>query len=287
MMATDPKPPMAIVSWIVKGKITGGTKRGLFTSPGTNALYYAQTSTPTGLAQDIDAWQWDIQPRPIDFMQVYPRYDPSSMTVANRDRAFEKQLDLLALGPRLFDSSESAMVTMREITIGEMLRKHPHPNICVYRGVVVNTNNLVSGIVFDRYDMTLYDLVEYRHQFDGKACIRAVEKGIKHLHSLGYIHYDLKPENILYSMRDKRFVLGDFDTSQRIGTRLELKHGAEGWRPPFVTKDDVAHPEYDWYGVKVLKFWLKKKGNGKAKRHQKLPRTKDIVAEITMMLEKK
>jgi serine/threonine protein kinase len=286
-MATDLKPPMTLVSSLVEGKNIGRTKRGLFSSPGTNAIYYAQTSTPTGLAQDMDAWQWDNPPRLIDCTQVYPHYNPSSMTVANRDRAFEKQLDLLALGPRLFDGFSSAMVTLREIRIGEMLRTHPHPNICVYRGVVINTDNLVSSLVFDRYDMTLSDLVEYHHPFDGKACIRAVEKAIKHLHSLGYIHYDLKPENILYSMRDKRFVLGDFDASQRIGTRLQLKHGAEGWRPPIVIGDDVAHPEYDWYGVKVLKFWLQKKGNGKTKKEQRLPCTKDILAEVGRILEKK
>jgi hypothetical protein len=129
-MATDLKPPMTLVSSLVEGKNIGRTKRGLFSSPGTNAIYYAQTSTPTGLAQDMDAWQWDNPPRLIDCTQVYPHYNPSSMTVANRDRAFEKQLDLLALGPRLFDGFSSAMVTLREIRIGEMLRTHPHPIWC-------------------------------------------------------------------------------------------------------------------------------------------------------------
>jgi serine/threonine protein kinase len=281
-MISDSKPPMSLVSWIVHGK----TKRGLFSSPGTNDLYYAETSTPSGLAQDMDAWQWDSPPRLIDFTKLYPRYDPSFMTATYRNNGYEKKLDLLALGPRLFDSS-IAMVTLREIKIGEILRQNPNPNLSVYGGVIVNENNLVSGLVFDRYDMTLGDLVNWRDQFDGKACIHAVEKGLKHLHSLGYIHFDLKPENVFYSCRDKRFVLGDFDASQRIGTRLQLKYGAEGWRPRIVPGDDIAHPDCDWYGLKVLKFWLKKKGNGKAKKQEKLPHTKDILAEVTKMLEKK
>jgi hypothetical protein len=281
-MISDSKPPMSLVSWIVHGK----NKRGLFSSPGTNDLYYAETSTPSELAQDIDAWQWDSPPRLIDFTKLYPRYDPSFMTATYRNNGYEKKLDLLALGPRLFDSSV-AMVTLREIKIGEILRQNPNPNLSVYRGVIVNENNLVSGLVFDRYDMTLGDLVNWRDQFDGKACIHAVEKGLKHLHSLGYIHFDLKPENVFYSCRDKRFVLGDFDASQRIGTRLQLKYGAEGWRPPIVPGDDIAHLDCDWYGLKVLKFWLKKKGNGKAKKQEKLPHTKDILAEVTKMLEKK
>jgi hypothetical protein len=282
-MISDTKPKMSLVSWTTKGK----TKRGLFSAAGTKDLYYAETSTPSRLAQDINAWTWDSPPRLIDFTTVYPRYDSSFMTVASSHRGFEKRPDLLKLGPMLLESSSVAMVTLREITRGEMLRKNPHPNVCSYFGVIVNSDNLVSSLVFDRYDMTLMDLVKYRHQFDGKACMRAIEKGLKHLHSLGYIHYDLKPENVFYSCRDKRFVLGDFDASQRIGARIQLKFGAEGWRPPFIVGENTAHPECDWYGFKVLKFWLKKKGNGKAKNDEELPHTKEILAEVTRMLEKK
>jgi serine/threonine protein kinase len=282
-MISDQKPQMSIVSWMVHDK----TKRGLFSMSGCNDFYYAETSTPSGLAQDMDAWQWDNPPRHIDFTQVYPRYEPSSMTIAKRGGLeFVKKLDLLVLGPRLFDSSSVAMVTSREIQIGEMLLKHPHPNLCVYRGVIVNSDNLVSGLVFNRHDWTLADLVNNRQSFDGKACIHAVEKGLKHLHSLGYIHYDLKPENIFYNVNDKQFVLGDFDASQRIGAKLDLKHGAEGWRPAITVRDDIADPRCDWYGVKVLKFWLKKKGNGKAKKGEKLEGTKDILIEVTGILEK-
>jgi serine/threonine protein kinase len=282
-MISNTKPKLILVSWTVKGQ----TKRGLFSAAGKKDLYYAETSTPSGLIQDIDAWSWNCPPRLIDFTTVYPQYNPSFMTVASSHRGFEKRPDLLKLGSMLLESSSVAMVTLREITRGEMLRKNPNPNICSYFGVVVNADNLVSSLVFDRYDMTLMELVKYRYQFDGKACIRAIEKGLKHLHTLGYIHYDVKPENVFYSCRDKRFVLGDFDASQRIGAPIQLKFGAEGWRPPFIVGENVAHPECDWYGFKVLKFWLKKKGNGKAKPDERLPHTREILAEVTRVLEKK
>lgn len=40
----------------------------------------------------------------------------------------------------------------------------------------------------------------------------------------------------------------------------------------------------DWYGVEVLKFWLRKKGNGKADRGAVLPKTRVILAEAAELV---
>lgn len=116
------------------------------------------------------------------------------MTVATReDASYLKEVNLLKLGVRLFAGAPSADITLREIMVCEMLRKNPHPSLCAYRGVVVNAQGLASGLVFERYDCTLMQLVRGHQQFDAEECFRAVESGVKHLHALGYIHYDLKP----------------------------------------------------------------------------------------------
>jgi tRNA A-37 threonylcarbamoyl transferase component Bud32 len=86
--------------------------------------------------------------------------------------------------------------------------------------MTVNTPDLVTGLVFDRYDWDLAETVAAGHQFDGDACIRTVKRAVKHLHSLDYIHYHLKPENVFYNVHQNRFVLDDFDCVHRTGTKL-------------------------------------------------------------------
>jgi hypothetical protein len=85
-------------------------------------------------------------------------------------------------------------------------------------------------------------------------------------------------------VRHKRSVLGDFDCVHRIGAKLQLKNGARGWVPPGLTRDDKTTEEIDSYGLEVLKLWLEKKRNGKAKEIEELPRTQNIVVEATEML---
>ncbi|KAF2823823.1 hypothetical protein CC86DRAFT_60371 [Ophiobolus disseminans] len=210
------------------------------------------------------------------------------MTIANRSGSlYDKCPDLLRLGAWLFQKTGKSAVTLREIQICETLRQQPHPNICLYRGVTVGAEGLVTGLVFDRYDATLFDLVHEGRRFDAVACICDVEAGIKHLHSLGYIHDDLKPDNIFYSTRTGRFVLGDFDSAHRIGSTLQLKHGAIGWHPKPKSKDEVAVPGRDWYGFEVLKFWIQMKGGGNGRNDDVSPSTAEILEMATKMLERK
>jgi hypothetical protein len=99
------------------------------------------------------------------------------MTVANTDGVlFFKALDLLKLSPRLFHSPPSADITLRDIEICEMFRRDPHPSLCYYRGVTVNKQGLVAGVVFNRYDCTLLNLVHAR------------QDGVEYLQALGYIN---------------------------------------------------------------------------------------------------
>jgi serine/threonine protein kinase len=274
------EPPLVMTSSIVKG----ATKRALFASSKERGIWYAETKTGCNLIPHTDPWQWDKKPRKLDFTKIYPWYN-DSMTIAVRDGcSYFKEINLLLLGSDLFRPPYASAVTLREIQTCEMSLRNPHPNICQYRGVVVDKTGHVISLMFDRYDMDLGNLVKSGQCFDADACIRDVQNGVKHRHSLGLIHYDLKPANVFYSAHMDHFVLGDFDASQQIGTRIQLKRGAEAFRPLITKSTDIACPAMDWYGVEVLKFWLRKKGNGKAERGAMLPKTRVILAEAAELV---
>lgn len=278
-------PPTYLLSW----KIIGDTKRALFSIPQSDNLWYAETKTPTDKGQNIDPWQWNMPPRMVELQRLSVHWNPSMTLGIPGYNTHVKSLDFLNVGPKLFDKTfqrQQVTITQREIYTCEFLQRHPHPTLCSYRGVTVDRAGVVSALLFDRYDRTLSDMVRDRERFDADSCLGAVEVALKHLHSLGYIHYDPHPGNIFYSYRSRQFVLGDFDTAQFIGTQLQVKYGAPGWRPalPDGRTTPNACAEHDWYGFEVLKFWLKKKGNGRANKGDRLPSTEAIVKEATELL---
>jgi hypothetical protein len=181
--ASAPQPPLTQVGFSIVYKV----KRALFSSPIPNEFYFAETAWPPNRTQRRDPWQWDTPPRLIDYARVYSRYDASFMTIYDRhEEVHKKKLDLLKLGPKLFDGVSNADITLREILTCEMLLKNAHPDVCGYRGVIINDQGLVTGLIFDRYDWDLAETVAARHQFDGDACFQTVERAVKHLYSLGY-----------------------------------------------------------------------------------------------------
>lgn len=181
-------PRLTMTGCTIRGSLT----RALFTSQ-SGERWFAETKHPLERGQRSDPWKWDTSPRVINFERIYPPYLPSMTVAIREDASYLKEVDFLKLGVRLFAGAPPAEITLREIMVCEMLRKDPHPSLCAYRGVVRNEQGLVSGLVFERYDYTLIQLVRRNQQFDAEECFRAVENGVKHLHALGYIHYDLKP----------------------------------------------------------------------------------------------
>ncbi|KAF1994204.1 hypothetical protein P154DRAFT_448187 [Amniculicola lignicola CBS 123094] len=162
-------------------------------------------------------------------------------------------------------------ITEREISICEILRAHPHPNICAYHGVSVKDNR-VTGVCFERYALTLHDMVKKGLQFDADACLAAIEAGLDHLHSLNIIHCDIKPGNIFATpypypnpaptssfIPAYQFVIGDFDSAHVKGGELRLKSGTPGWMSKHAFN---AHREVDFHGLSMVRWWLVGKGYG-------------------------
>merc|ERR1712000_25844 len=119
---------------------------------------------------------------------------------------------------------------LQEVEVYEQLRQSPHPNIGTYHGCVVKDGR-IKGLCLRRYDRTLAEIV--REESIGhdqlKAYIEDVERGIKHLHSLGLVHGDLNPHNVMVDKSRNTAVLIDFDSCRPVGERMGHKAGTPDW----------------------------------------------------------
>jgi serine/threonine protein kinase len=170
----------------------------------------------------------------------------------------------------------SGELTAREIASCEFFRDHPHPNIAKYRGVIAKDSfefgkgrsavtvdldtKRVYALVFKRYDCDLWKLVEKRKRFDVGHCLRSIEAGIEHMHSLGLSHTDIKPDNIFVekthsSTHRYEFVLGDFDSAAPIGSKIHIKGGDWRWSP-CKGEGEPIHETDDWFAFQNLKIWV-------------------------------
>jgi hypothetical protein len=236
-----------------------GTRRAIWYSSKWKTYYYAETSEPLTKAQKNNPWLWDYLPRTFAITNVYPKFRSAWMTKANRHvSGFEKEPDLFYQPDRadtLLHSSYISDLTSREIRNCEFLQQFPHPNVCYYHGVRVDYRGLARALVFDRYDMTLKDMVDKVGDINTAACLRDIESGLRHLHSLGVVHCDLKPPNIFVDLDSKRFVIGDFDSLHKQGEEIDLKGGTRGW----TLDDNIARCENDWFSLAMIRAWLEKK----------------------------
>ena len=140
---------------------------------------------------------------------------------------------------------------LQEVQVYEQLRQSPHPNIGTYHGCVVKDGR-IKGLCLRRYDRTLEEMVqeESLSHKQKKAYIEDVERGIKHLHSLGLVHGDVNPSNIMVDRSCDRAVLIDFDSCRPVGERMGLKAGTEDWT--LVGFPEFAELKHDLTSLRLL-----------------------------------
>ncbi|KAF2031444.1 hypothetical protein EK21DRAFT_111037 [Setomelanomma holmii] len=135
MFSTQSETPLTIN----QSKVYGKVQRALLqTSQHWNDLWYAGTPLPLSYAQVQNPWLWNAAPHRIDKTLLYPAFDAATMTVAPRivnATAYEKKLDLLALGTQLFEQPSRSDVIAREIK---------HANTCDYIRMRMYVNTTVS-----------------------------------------------------------------------------------------------------------------------------------------------
>lgn len=201
-----------------------------------------------------------IQAIPIEsYMPLLP---PGCTTITDTTRTYIKKPNLMAFGNGL-DLNRGILA---EVQVGEALREKPHPNLAEYYGCTASEGR-VSGLCFKKYPQKLMAKVNPGHL--GKAPLLAskenqeartqaarylpgIEEGIRHLHSLGYIHNDLNPSNIMITEDDIPVVI-DFDSATPPGAPLDQIKRTHGWFDPQVL---VAQASNDLEAIEELRVWL-------------------------------
>jgi serine/threonine protein kinase len=212
--------------------------------------YYAITPRRCRSIPKIDISDLDLQPIPSS--QIWPKFTEEFTRAPEPlpPNAFVKQPSLLDYGDTIASTNLSSLL-QHEDRMCEVLRNHPHPNIVEYYGCVAKEDKLV-GLCFVRYKCTLADIVKNQQQFDKDVCLKGIEDGIRHIHSLGFVNCDIKPDNILMDGSNPR--IGDFDSCHTEGSKLGVKAGTVGW---FKDEFTLATRDVDWYGfLKIREFLL-------------------------------
>lgn len=276
-----------------KSRVYGTTQRALFRSKKYPGLWYAETQIPDDdSAPDPNPYTWDLPPRKINFSNARLTYKKGVMTsakYATKSHLYSKQMDYLRYHRELFGHPYWIKdIMVREIANCEMLRKDPHPNICRYVGVNYGMDQGITALLFRRYDTTLWGLVCGGLVFDAEKCIQGIQKGIQHIHSLGYVHCDIKPANIFVDTKTQSFVIGDLDSMQKQGGWLKYKCGTDGWALDRAgTSGYIVNVEQDWFGFEMVSAWIKEKGGGKPVPGMEYPKTGDILGRAKRGYETK
>lgn len=231
----------------------------------------------------------------FDPANLYPEPKPSYHRFRYRkgetpDDVFEKyhtplQIAIDDEGAEILHDDHTALLTKREVETCELFRDHPHRNIANYRGVVYSSSlryghpsgeihvpfdtERILKLVFKRYDCTLWQLVTHHQAVNVKQCLESIAAGIMHMHSRGMVHGDVKPKNIFASAEEGKdpkhsllYVIGDFDSTHKTGSRIKLKSGDLKWTRR-KRSGDFAEEDDDWYAFNMVKEWLLKSTGAK------------------------
>ncbi|KAF2656118.1 hypothetical protein K491DRAFT_715662 [Lophiostoma macrostomum CBS 122681] len=212
-----------------------------------NVLYWGQTNSSVEAVKNTPP-NTLRRTRMIDPDTVFPPYT-KSMTEYDGDESpdvFIKSQNLLG-GRRITRKPEVFIaLTKREVEVGELLAKNPHPNVCPYLGVHLDEQDRVIGIAYKRYDSDLYHIMERSEYIDIEHVLKSVQKGILHMHRQGLVHCDVRPGNIF--LKGREVVLGDFDATHKVNQPLDHK----AWNLECEFGDKVSK-ELDMRQLKVLR----------------------------------
>ena len=93
--------------------------------------------------------------------------------------------------------------------------------------------------------------------------LEGVEKGLKHLHSLGLVHNDLNPNNIMFATKeDETPIIIDFGSCRPIGHSMENVGRTPEWHDPAVK---TCVPSNDTDALNEIAEWLSLKENKRYK----------------------
>ena len=159
---------------------------------------------------------------------------------------------------------------LQEATIWETLIHSPHPNISKYYGCQIQDDH-ITGLCFSRYHETLMTRVNPDHSGkrlfdptkrplkDVKSLLADIERGLKHLHSLGLVHNNINPSNIMFATEnDETPIIVNFRSCTTIGHSMQNVGRTPEW---YDKKVLAAHPSNDTNALYEIGEWLSRKKN--------------------------
>ncbi|KAG6271184.1 hypothetical protein E4U48_003575 [Claviceps purpurea] len=226
--------------------------------------YYATTQDRFRKSSEIDLDK--LNKIPIDTDTIWPCYSDRFLRapspVPQDSHVKETNLILYQECPEGVEEMRLGDLVLHEIEAYELLRRHPHPNIVEYRGCVVRDGR-ITGICLAKYKMTLDEKMKDSTPFDKDLFFEGIERGIRHLHSLGIVHNDLHPDNVMLDELDRPVII-DFDSWGHKGQKLEdgMKKGALEWSING-SSYEYALFENDNYGLTKLREFIYDPSSGK------------------------
>ncbi|KAJ7766126.1 hypothetical protein B0H16DRAFT_1687153 [Mycena metata] len=140
-----------------------------------------------------------------------------------------------------------------EMEVCEKLKNHHHPNICRYLGYVPTTDGShLLGLCFERHETSLVRAAENKREFDASTVIEGISCGLKHLHSLRYVHNDMNPHNVVLAKNNTPVII-DVDSCHEIGASLKGKKAGTIDRDH---KNQFSEPANEFYGLQQMREWL-------------------------------
>jgi serine/threonine protein kinase len=182
--------------------------------------------------------------------------------------SYVKKPSLMVYDPSTPTSLANRM--LHEATIWETLKHSPHPNLIKYYGCQVQDGR-ITGLCFAKYHDTLMARVNPGHHGkrffpaherplkDTKSFLAGVEKGIKHLHSLGLVHNNIGPATIAFATKDDETpIIINFGSCQPPGHSIQDMERTVEWYDETVL---TSLPSNDTEVVGELAEWLSQKKN--------------------------
>ncbi|KAJ8131252.1 hypothetical protein O1611_g2377 [Lasiodiplodia mahajangana] len=203
----------------------------------TGEYFYAKTSQHKFQFSEIEIRSLDIATIPAE--HIWPPVDPEFTRAPDPlpPTSYVKRPRLLYYDGGNTTSTKYYDLILTEVKACEILSRHPHPNIAQYLGCIVN-NERITGLCFEKYPVTLSQLLKNKTPFSKDSCLQGIEAGVNHMHSLGLVHNDLNLSNIMVD--GDNAVIIDFDSCKREGEPLGLKAGVEN-RDYTMRQNDLDH----------------------------------------------
>ena len=217
-----------------------------------NAFFYAYTDEEARHVAGIKTEEVEIFPIPVE--AIYPPFEPNFSFAPDPlpPDCHIKRPDVISYDPNGVRGSRPSDKLLKELRIYEILKLNPHPNIAQYLGCIVEGDR-ITGLVFPRYRITLADRFEEARPLRPEIYLEGIDSGLRHLHTLGFIHNDINPWNIMLKDDDTPIII-DFDICECEGEKCS-SDGTEGWS---LEDMEFAVPANDYHGLMKIREALER-----------------------------